>query len=386
MNQRVFQRVALVIFTFGSILACGSDPVDTSADPVDTGGDTAGGSTEKFDLWLQSSYFRGFDIGYYNYNTGTKSLEDFRALKNTGANVAQIQSNEGTRDWASPYAPNPDGIESLEEMIRFCGQVGLNYVIAVREGPGRQTVDEEAQDTIWVNTSEQQRYAEMLRDDIVTRYHTDPLFVGINVMVEPNPFNEEISDGTIESPDQLAQAMAARGINVNAMMTRFVAAVRSVDTTLPVIVQSVGWSGPVWWELLEKQDDPYVVYDFDTYGPYELTHPDCGAPNCRGISYPGVYWGETWNRNHLENTYLAEVTSFQQKHNVPILMGEFGMEYAQQGGVQFLSDHVDIAISRGWHFCLWNFRSDSLDPSVLSFDYEKWASAYWPEILGWFQQ
>ena len=26
----------------------------------------------------------------------------------------------------------------------------LNYVIAVREGPGRQTVDEEAQDTIWV--------------------------------------------------------------------------------------------------------------------------------------------------------------------------------------------------------------------------------------------
>jgi len=277
------------------------------------------------------------------------------------------------------------GIDAMDELVRFCNQVGLQYVIAVREGPGRQAVDIEAKDTIWENATEQQWYAEMLRDDIVARYQNDPLFVGINVMVEPNPFNEEISDGTINSPDELQQAMSARSIDVNAMMTRFISAIREVDATLPVIVQSVGWSGPDWFELLEKQADPYVIYDFHTYEPRGYTHPDCDAPNCAGLTWPGAYDGVNWDRTSLENEFFQELIAFEQEHGVPIFMGEFGMQYEQQGGVQFLSDLVDIATSRGWHFCIWSFRSDTLDPMVLSFDYEKWDSSYWTEILGWFQ-
>jgi hypothetical protein len=377
---------ALVVLIFGALLSCGPDsslgPTSPGAEPASEG---ETGSAEKFSLWLQPGYFRGYNVGYYNYNTGTKTVEDFRNLKGTGANLAQIQSTEGTRDWAYPYALNPDGLDSLEEMVRFCNRVGLKYVIAVREGPGRQTVDEEARDSIWENATEQQLYAEMLRDDILVPYRNDPLFVGINLMVEPNPLNQEIDDGPIETPQDLSRAMAARGIDVNTMMAQFISAVRSVDATLPVIVQSVGWSDPSWWELLEKQSDPYVIYDFHTYEPYGLTHPDCERPSCGGISYPGVYWGETWNRNHIENTHLAEVIRFQQEHDVPILMGEFGLQFEQRGGVRFLSDHVDIALRHGWHFCLWNFRSDSLDPDVLDFDYEKWSPAYWDEILSWFE-
>jgi hypothetical protein len=268
-------------------------------------------------------------------------------------------------------------------MVSFCRAANLYYVIAVREGPGRQTVDEEALDTIWTNATEQQLYAEMIRDDIVARYHEDPLFVAINVMVEPNPFNREIVDGTIGGPEDLSQWMANHGIDVNAMMTRFIAAVREVDATLPVIVQSVGWSGPEWWSLLQKQADPYVVYDFHTYSPCELTHPDCEAPYCAGISYPGFLEGVNWDRSYLEFTMLADVISFKAEHAVPIFMGEFGMQFAQTGGVQFLSDLVDIAISRGWHFCIWNYRSDTLDPTVLDFDYERWDPSYWNEISTW---
>ncbi len=269
-------------------------------------------------------------------------------------------------------------------MVRFCRQAELQYVIAVREGPGRQTVDEEARDSIWTNVAEQQRYAEMLRDDIVARYHNDPLMVGINVMVEPNPLNREISDGQIETPADLSRELSDRGIDVNAMMGRFIAAVREADSSLPVIVQCVGWSNPEWWGLLTKQDDPYVVYDFHTYSPYDLTHPDCGQPGCVGAGYPGTIGGERWDRSRIANSLFARVNQFQATHGVPILMGEFGMEYAQPGGAQFLSDHVDIGLQRGWHFCLWNCRSDTRDPSVLSFDYEKWDSAYWNEILTWF--
>ncbi|MFV1958786.1 MAG: glycoside hydrolase family 5 protein [Planctomycetota bacterium] len=369
----------------GSGGSAGGGDVDDPGDVGDLpppGPPTAPGV--KYEMWLDPSRFRGFNINYWNYGTGEKTLADFQALKDTGATVAQIQSNVGTRHWAPPYGPQQQGIDDLDAMVGFCRRVGLQYVIAVRSGPGRRPVDMEARDTIWENTNEEQLYGAMLRDDIVARYHLDPLFVGINVMVEPNPFNVELANGTIDGPGELSTAMAARGIDVNGMMRTFIAKIRTVDPTLPVIVQSVGWSDPAFWSLLEKMPDDYVVYDFHTYSPRDYTHPDCAAPNCGGLGYPGTYDGTSWNRTHLETVHMAEVIAFQAAHDVPILMGEFGMEYPQSGGIQFLSDHADIAVARGWHFILWNFRSDTRDPSTLNFDYEKWPAGYWTEILGWF--
>lgn len=95
-------------------------------------------------------------------------------------------------------------------------------------------------------------------------------------------------------------------------------------------------------------------------------------------------YGQTYDRAFLEDVLFADVISFQQTHDVPILMGEFGMQYPQMGGVQYLSDHVDIALARGWHFAAWNFRSDTEDAAIINFDYEKFPAEYWPEVLTWF--
>lgn len=390
----------VLIMALGIVIGCTVVPGDNgdSGDnggsddggvPGDGGGSDDGGvpgdggtGSAMFDRWRTPSFFRGFDVGYFNYGSGTKSADDFLAMKATGANLAQIQSNEGTVDWASPYASNPDGVTSLDNMVAWCGQAELYYVIAVREGPGRQSVDLDAEDTIWQNSDEQQSYGQMLAD-IVARYQGDPYFAAINVMVEPNPLRTEIWN-TIQTPEELGAALTAAGIDVNAMMTLFIDRIRAVDATLPIIVQGVVWSNPEWWSLVERQNDPYVIYDFHTYEPVGFTHPDCGAANCPGVSYPGEYWGQAYDRAFLEQTVFADVIAFQQTHQVPILMGEFGMQYPQAGGVQFLSDHVDIAISHGWHFALWNYRSDTEDPTLIDFDYEKFPAEYWIEILGWF--
>jgi hypothetical protein len=267
-------------------------------------------------------------------------------------------------------------------MTEWCGEAEVYYVIAVRAGPGRQSVDIDADDTIWQNADEQERYGQMLAD-IVGRYRGDPYFAGINVMVEPNPLRTEIWE-SIQTPEDLEAALAAQGIDVNAMMSSFIEMIRTVDETVPIIVQNVVWSNPEWWSLLEAQDDPYVVYDFHTYEPFGFTHPDCGEPDCSGVSYPGEYWGQVYDSAFLEDVVFDEVVSFQHAHDVPILMGEFGMRFAQEGGVLFLSDHVDIALEHGWHFALWNFRSDTEDPALIEFDYEKFPEEYWTEILGWF--
>lgn len=338
--------------------------------------------SQKFDLWRSGGHFKGFDIGYFNYGSGVKSQADFQALRATGANLAQIQSNEGTVDWAPPYGTNADGLQALDQMTAWCRQSDLHYVIAVREGPGRQSVDIGAADTIWANHDEQERYGQMLAD-IVTRYQDDPYFAAINVMVEPNPLAEEIWN-TINTPAELATALSARGIDIHMMMTGFIDDIRNVDASLPIIVQNVVWSAPEWWSLIRTYDDPYVVYDFHTYEPHGFTHPDCETSNCAGVSYPGEYYGQTYDRAFLEEVVFNDVIAFQRAHGVPVFMGEFGMRFPQDGGVQFLSDHVDIAHGHGWHFALWNFRSDSGDPTIIDFDYEKFPSEYWSEILGWF--
>lgn len=350
-----------------------------ATDPTSTR--TAAASLDKWALWQQASDFRGFDVGYFNPTEGSKELKDFQDLRATGANLAQIQSNEGTRYAQAPYASNPDGVEALDNMVSWCRTVGLNYVIAVRAGPGRNPVDAGVEDSIWTNPAEQRLYAEMLRDDIVRRYRDDPLFVAVNVMVEPNPLGET-GAGT---PEELSPALAAAGIDVNAMMSLFIREIRSMDPTLPVIVQSVQWSDPRFFSLLKKQSDPYVVYDCHAYDPRDYTHPGCGAPNCSG-GYPGTFEGVHFDRAYLENVVFGPVRAFQTAHQVPILLGEFGMQFPQAGGLRYLSDMKDIAMANGWHFCLWSYRGDSRNPASVEFDYEKWGPEYWNEILGWFRR
>lgn len=340
------------------------------------------GST-KFNQWLEPSRFRGVNITYFNYGEGTKTLDDFRFLKDAGATVVQIQSVEGTRHHAPPYGPNEQGRAALADMVRWCNEVGLPYVIAVREGPGRQSVDQGAADTIWTTANQQQLYAEMLREDIVEPYAADPLFVGLNVLVEPNPLAAAIKSGAIETPAQLADAMQTAGIDVHAMLDRLIAEVRKADKTLPILVQNVGWSSPYWWSLARKHDDPFVVYDVHMYQPYGYTHPECEAPSCDGLRYPGQIGGEEYDAERLRETDLDEVIAFQAEHQVPIFMGEFGMRFRQLGGVAYLSDLADLALDHGWHFCLWSFRPDTSNPSMVDFDPEKWGSAYWTEITSW---
>jgi predicted esterase len=87
-------------------------------------------SSPMFERWRTPSSFRGFDINYFYYESGIKSADDFRALAATGATLAQIQSNEGTVDWAAPYGPSADGVKALDDMVAWCGEAKLCYVLA----------------------------------------------------------------------------------------------------------------------------------------------------------------------------------------------------------------------------------------------------------------
>lgn len=350
----------------------------------------------RFQKWLQPSFFRGFDVGYYcSKSPCVRTQQDLFDLKNTGANLAQINVyGESFRYPEYPYAENPVGRASITEMVNFCRTAGIYYTIANRVGPGRYDVADGVPShvsTIWRKDSTFQvaMYGKMLKE-IVSGFLNDTLFVGLNLTVEPTPLAEFYL-----SPPNLRQALIDSGIDLHKVYKAWIDSVRTVDQDLPLIIQSAQFSNPEYWGdpvLIRKQDDPRIVYDFHQYEPIDYTH----NPVMNAATYPGTYWNATlqtfalWDSAFYHNTVLAKVREFQQKHAVPIFMGEFGLLFPQNYGENYLQDMYEITTGYGWHFALWAWRGDT-SSSEFGFDYEKFDNAtgrmthYWQTVLSVFK-
>jgi len=318
----------------------------------------------KFEKWQHPTYFKGFCISdWNNFHESYVNQSEFNQLKATGANLVIIQTG-GIKAVESPYGPgiwySEDGYtiywqDVLDDMVSFARNVNLQYVISVRSGPGRIDVaEDEGGTTVWTNDNEQQLYGEMLRD-MASRYLPDTLFVGLDLTVEPNPYGEMAG----ESVEDLADALSSDGINVNEIYTLWINTVRTVAPNLPLMVQGVHWSNPAYFSLVEKQADNKIIYKPHCYNPFDFSH----AEDPLSETYPGLFWSdatqnmETFNKSFLKESVYATVRAFEQTHNVPIIIGEFGLNLHQQGGDQYLSDIMSIAEEFGWHYSLWNWNN-----------------------------
>lgn len=318
----------------------------------------------KFDKWLQSAYFKGFNITVWDQHEKRQvSQVDFDNLKSFGANVVEIQTR-GSMNPAPPYEASiywrEDDliiyqIDMLDTMVNFARNAGLMYIIVVRDGPGRIDVSEDTgQSTIWTNLFEQQLYGRMLRE-MAARYLPDTLFVGMVLTNEPNPLGElwEPPVATLDS------ALKANNIDLNGIFKTWIDSVRAVDADLPLIIGSVHADNPEYFSLVQKQADDRIVYVAHMYNPANFSH----AQNPYEAQYPGNYWsarlGEEhyFNREFLRDTLYLPLREFQEKHNVPVFIGEYGIRLPQNGGELYLSDIAGIACELGWHFSAWSFNS-----------------------------
>ncbi len=340
----------------------------------------------KFEKWKRPSFFRGFNIGYYCSESDCyKSQEDFDALKALGANLAQINVyGEGFRDFSSPYDIDQVGKQHIICMATYAHNAGLYYTIAVREGPGRYDVAKDKESPIWTDRQMQEEYGIMLKE-IASEFLVDSLFVGLVLTVEPDPLS-----GNWNNVNELKSDMQSHNIDLYDINKGWIDEIRTVSSDLPLLVQSAASSNPEFWGdevFLKKQVDPFIVYEVHSYEPFDYTH----ARRKDKETYPFVGWNittnnneEVWDKDFYENTVLIHVMNFQEQHQVPVYLGEFGMYYPQVNGDTYLSDIQNIAVSHGWSFCLWTWRADKSDRHIY-FNYEKFDqnssnSNYWGTI------
>jgi len=290
---------------------------------------------DAFQLWKQGA-FRGANV------MGRATVEDMRALRSWGANLAEIAFGR-VSDSDPPYQFRADRLTRVDRSVEAAEAAGLFVVLTCRSGPGRANFDTSFE--IWHDEAAQAAYVQMWRR-IAEHYRGRPSIVGYDLMCEPHP--EQDQEKPSGAWNKLAKLVTA--------------AIREVDKQTPILVNSTGYGYPHRFTDLEPTGDPRTVYAVHMYSPRLYTHQKPEAP----VPYPGVVGKHVepeqyWDKATIEKT-LAAVRAFEQRYKVPVFAGEFGCARWAPGAEQYLRDEMDLYEKWGWSWAYWALREwDAMD-------------------------
>ena len=134
--------------------------------------------------------------------------------------------------------------------------------------------------------------------------------------------------------------------------------IRETNPTRDVIIGSVQWSAYDWVTTLDIPDDPHIIVTFHYYEPFSFTHQ--GAEWVDGSN---LWLGTTWGENEEHKRILAQnfdlVADWAQRHNVRILLGEFGAysKAPQDSRVRWTESVRSEAERHGFAWSYWEFAS-----------------------------
>lgn len=346
----------------------------TAPDMVLTPVDIAPG--EIWQLWTRGTQLRGVNIyqrRVYEELDGSEFMgygavgppyeqKDFDRLAAMGANYVNI-SHPGLFGEEAPFAVDPDVVANLDNLLRMIRQADMFAVISFRTGPGRSEftfMRDEAgswfdssylNDTVWTNADAQEGWVEMWRYT-AERYRDHPIVVGFDLMVEPNA-NEtavEIWDG-----EEFHDLYGGTLLDWNQLHPRISAAIREVDPHTPILVGGMSYSALDWFPYLEPTDDPFTVYTFHQYAPYQYTHQEWGP---RMLSYPGEFDTDWDGIDSVVNAawlrdFFTIIDDYRAKYDYPVAVNEYGVVRWIPGAARFMDDQMALFEAKGINYALW---------------------------------
>ncbi len=284
---------------------------------------------DSFKLWERGA-FRGANV-----MQAQCTVTDLTVLRSWGANLAEIPVSNVYAP-TPPYDFQPENLEKLDKAVKAAEAAHLYVALTCREGPGRPDFNRSHE--IWKDAPAQNAYARMWRE-VAAHYRGRSSIVGYDLMCEPHP-------------DQEANQPLG---NWNALAKKITAAIREVDKETPILVNSSGWAYPHLFDELQPTGDARTVYTVHFYDPHYYTH----QKPLDKVVYPGFRvpgkQDVAWDKATLE-AKLAPVRAFQQKHRVPIFVGEFGCARFAPGVEQWIRDQIDVYEQYGWSWAYWAFR------------------------------
>ena len=233
----------------------------------------------------------------------------------------------------------PD-LDLLDRCLDWCGEYGIRVILDLHQFPGYIVLSEsgEADLRIWSNFHYHNLLISFWRQLAAHCSDRGDVIYGYDLLNEPRP-----SSQLLGTPSDW-----------NLLASRITSAIRSVDADHAIIIGCAEVGNPRGFRQLVPTGDSNTIYSFHMWLPHFFTHQAVG-PSKWTTDWPAIggIWSKEWLRSEIE-----PVLEFQRRHNVRVLVGEFGVSTwaPAQSRAAYLRDCMDLFEEYGFDYCYWSFR------------------------------
>ena len=265
----------------------------------------------------------------------------FALLAQTDANVIRLgfsvdSPNPSLPTAQNPLAPYTVNLATLDAALPLARAAGLKIVLCAAETYGWSPA------LFQGSATELAIYREHLATfwtAIAQRYLNEPAIIAYDLLNEP-------------ATDYFSQ-----GAWYDNVLPAAIAAVRRVNPSIWLMVESEYWGQAGNFADMPLTDDPYVIYSFHMYAPASFTSQ--GIANYIGYTatYPGPnsVFGTSpyafWDKETLRGAMQTEINFSLAHPDKRIMVGEFGALRWADGADRWMNDCIELFEEYGWDWC-----------------------------------
>ena len=283
----------------------------------------------------------------------------FALLSQTHVNVIRLgfsvdSPNPSPPTQQNPLAPYAGNLAVLDAALPLARAANIKIILCAAETYGW------SREVFMGDATALATYREHLAEFWTTmaqRYLNEPAIVAYDVL------NEPVTD------------WPSRGTWYDNVMPAAVAAIRSVNTNVWLVIESEYQGAPGGFTTMPTLNDPHVIYSFHFYSPHSYCNQGILSYPGYTASYPGLnsMWGTaphtSWDKETLRNEMLAVIQFKSTNPDKRILAGEFGVLRWAPGADQWLSDCIELFEEYEWDWCNhspsgWNGYNATYSPTV----------------------
>ncbi len=260
---------------------------------------------------------------------------DVKNIKGLGFNCVRAPFNYRLIEKDSePYVYLKEGLGYLDRLVDWCEKYRIYCILDLHAAPGSQNRDWHSDSSgkalLWEKKKFQDRCISLWKE-LARRYRLRSCVAGYDILNEP--VTREVA-------------------KLNKVYRDTVRSIRSVDERHIIFLEGNYWSQNL--DVLDTSYDDNIVYSIHFYHPINFTF------NFRpGLTYPGRIDGKNWNKIKLKRL-LQPYVKFMAKHNVPLFVGEFGVNSRCpecSSELRWVEDVLELFAAFDFHWTYWTYKA-----------------------------
>lgn len=294
---------------------------------------------------------RGINVAFHSLaRSPALAHSAFQKIESWGANSIRMplhlnQNRDGLLTSSDPVAFDEARFATLVHVLDLAHEHHLRVILDMHGQPSGNL--------LWTDFRHWETLIALWKE-IARRVGGHPAVAGYDLLNEPNWLQGADSRPAEGDASRWRPPSSWKDTprDYSLLMRRLTQAIREVDARTPLIVEGAGLFGKaINFLWLEPTGDKNTLYSFHEYMPHRFT--DQGT---QGFALGETYPNERFGKKELLAT-LQPVIDFQNRHRVPIFVGEFApTRFAEPyGAARWLDDVVPVFEARGWHWAYWSF-------------------------------